>query len=62
VVQIQDLILPNSDFTVHELALIFGLAIGVTFAVLRIFVIRAQDREIRNVEFRNMNLDNLLGL
>ncbi|MEY4558981.1 MAG: hypothetical protein RL024_1139, partial [Actinomycetota bacterium] len=23
---------------------------------------RAQDREIRNVEIRNMNLDNLLGL
>lgn len=60
--QIQELVLPNSDFTVYELALIFGLAIGVTFAVLRIFVIRAQDREIRNVEFRNMNLDNLLGL
>jgi hypothetical protein len=60
--QIQDLLLPGSSFTVHELALIFGLAIGLTFALLRVFVIRAQDREIRNVEIRNMNLDNLLGL
>ncbi len=60
--QIQDLLLPSSTFTVHELALIFGLAIGLTFALLRVFVIRAQDREIRNVEIRNMNLDNLLGL
>jgi hypothetical protein len=55
-------LLPGSSFTVHELALIFGLAIGLTFALLRVFVIRAQDREIRNVEIRNMNLDNLLGL
>jgi hypothetical protein len=60
--QIQDLLLPGSSITVHELALIFGLAIGLTFALLRAFVIRAQDREIRNVEIRNMNLDNLLGL
>ncbi len=54
--------MPNSDFSSLELALIFGLAVGFTFALLRIFVIRAQDREIRNVEIRNMNLDNLLGL
>ncbi len=60
--QVQELLLPGTSFTVHELALIFGLAIGITFAILRIFVIRAQDREIRNVEIRNMNLDNLLGL
>ena len=60
--QVQELLLPGSTFSVHELALIFGLAIGVTFAVLRIFVVRSQDREIRNVEIRNMNLDNLLGL
>jgi hypothetical protein len=60
--QIQDLLLTGSTFTVHELAMIFGLAIGLTFALLRVFVIRAQDREIRNVEIRNMNLDNLLGL
>jgi hypothetical protein len=59
---VQDLLVPNSYFTEHELALIFGLAVGVTFAILRIFTIRAQDREIRNVEIRNMNLDNLLGL
>jgi hypothetical protein len=59
---IQDLLVPNSYFTEHELALIFGLAVGFTFAVLRIFSIRRQDREIRNVEIRNMNLDNLLGL
>jgi hypothetical protein len=60
--QIQDLLLPGSSFTVHELALIFGLVIGLTSALLRVFVIRVQDREIRNVEIRNMNLDNLLGL
>ena len=59
---IQDLLVPNSYFTEHELALIFGLTIGVIFALLRIFIIRSQDREIRNVEIRNMNLDNLLGL
>lgn len=59
---IQELLVPNSDFTALELALIFGLAVGFTFAVIRIFVIRAQDREIRNVEIHNMNLDNLLGL
>jgi hypothetical protein len=59
---VQELLVPSSTFSVLELALIFGLAVGVTFAVLRIFVIRAQDREIRNVEIRNMNLDNLLGL
>ncbi len=59
---IQALLLPNSNFTVHEIALVFGLSIGLVFALLRIFVIRAQDREIRNVEIRNMNLDNLLGL
>lgn len=59
---VQDLLVPNSYFTEHELALIFGLAVGLTFAVLRIFTIRKQDREIRNVEIRNMNLDNLLGL
>lgn len=60
--QLQDLLLPNSHVSTHELALIFGLLIGVVFAILRIFPIRAQDREIRNVEIRNMNLDNLLGL
>ncbi|MEY4328059.1 MAG: hypothetical protein RIR71_729 [Actinomycetota bacterium] len=59
---VQQLLLPESSFTVHELALIFGLVIGLAFAILRIFVIRSQDREIRNVEIRNMNLDNLLGL
>jgi hypothetical protein len=59
---VQELLVPNSDFSALELALIFGLAVGFTFAILRIFVIRAQDREIRNVEIRNMNLDNLLGL
>jgi hypothetical protein len=59
---VQRLIVPNSDFTPLELALIFGLVVGFIFALLRIFVIRSQDREIRNVEIRNMNLDNLLGL
>ena len=59
---VQDLLVPDSYFTEHELALIFGLAVGLTFAILRIFTIRTQDREIRNVEIRNMNLDNLLGL
>ena len=59
---VQELLVPNSDFSALELALIFGLAVGFTFAILRIFVVRAQDREIRNVEIRNMNLDNLLGL
>jgi len=59
---VQELLVPSATFSVLELALIFGLAVGFTFAVLRIFVIRAQDREIRNVEIRNMNLDNLLGL
>jgi len=59
---VQDLLVPNSYFTEHELALIFGLTVGVTFAILRIFTIKKQDREIRNVEIRNMNLDNLLGL
>lgn len=59
---VQDLLVANSYFTEHELALIFGLAVGLTFATLRIFTIRTQDREIRNVEIRNMNLDNLLGL
>ncbi len=59
---VQELLVPTSDFSALELALIFGLAVGFTFALLRIFVIRAQDREIRNVEIRNMNLDNLLGL
>jgi hypothetical protein len=59
---LQEFLVPNSTFSVLELALIFGLAIGFTFALLRIFVIKAQDREIRNVEIRNMNLDNLLGL
>ena len=60
--QVQSLILPSTTFTAHELALVFGLVIGVTFSVFRILVIRNQDREIRNVEIRNMNLDNLLGL
>jgi hypothetical protein len=59
---VQELLVPNSNYTALELALIFGLAVGFTFAILRIFVIRSQDREIRNVEIRNMNLDNLLGL
>jgi hypothetical protein len=59
---VQQLIVPSSTFSVLELALMFGLAVGLTFALLRIFVIRSQDREIRNVEIRNMNLDNLLGL
>ncbi len=59
---IQAFLLPGSSFTTHEIALVFGLAIGLAFALLRIFVIRAQDKEIRNVEIRNMNLDNLLGL
>ena len=59
---VQELLVPSATFSVLELALIFGLAVGFTFAVLRIFVIRVQDREIRNVEIRNMNLDNLLGL
>ena len=59
---VQRLIVPNSNFTPLELALIFGLVVGFIFALLRIFVIRSQDREIRNVEIRNMNLDNLLGL
>jgi hypothetical protein len=59
---IQELLVPNSDFSALELALIFGLAVGFIFALLRIFVIRSQDREIRNVEIRNMNVDNLLGL
>ncbi|MEY4409610.1 MAG: hypothetical protein RLZ99_83 [Actinomycetota bacterium] len=60
--QLQQLLVSNSTFTTHELALIFGLALGVVFSLLRILVIRSQDREIRNVEIRNMNLDNLLGL
>jgi predicted metal-dependent hydrolase len=59
---VQRLIVPNSDFTPLELALVFGLVVGFIFALLRILVIRSQDREIRNVEIRNMNLDNLLGL
>ena len=59
---VQEFLIPATDFTVHELALIFGLVIGLAFAILRIFIIRSQDREIRNVEIRNMNLDNLLGL
>jgi hypothetical protein len=59
---IQNLLVPSSTFSVVELALIFGLTVGFTFALIRIFVIKAQDREIRNVEIRNMNLDNLLGL
>lgn len=60
--QLQQLLVPNSTFTTHELALIFGLALGLVFSLLRILKIRSQDREIRNVEIRNMNLDNLLGL
>ena len=59
---VQQLLLPDSIFTTTELSLIFGFVLGLTFALIRIFIIRNQDREIRNVEFRNMNLDNLLGL
>ena len=59
---IQGLLLPDVQLSQHELALIFGLVIGSVFGLIRLFVVRGQDREIRNVEFRNMNLDNLLGL
>lgn len=58
----QDLAQLSEIFSHHELALITGLGVGSFFALLRIFSIRKQDQEIRNVEFRNMNLDNLLGL
>jgi hypothetical protein len=59
---VQDLAQLSSLFNHHELAMITGLVVGLLFALLRIVSIRKQDREIRNVEFRNMNLDNLLGL
>ncbi|QKJ25203.1 hypothetical protein HRU87_03185 [Aquiluna borgnonia] len=59
---VQRLLVPNSEFSETELALIFGLVVGIVFALIRIPFIRAQDTEIKNVEFRNLNLDNLLGL
>ncbi len=45
-----------------EWSLSIGIAVGLLFAIPRIRVIRAQDRELENIDPRNARLENLLGL
>lgn len=54
-------LLPDA-FNHLEWSLISGLAIGLLIAVLRIPIIRRQDREIKNVDSSSGNIENLLGL
>lgn len=45
-----------------EWSLSIGTAVGLLFALLRIQVIRSQDRELENIDPRNARIENLLGL
>ncbi len=45
-----------------EWSLTLGTATGLLFALLRIRVIRGQDRELENIDPRNARIENLLGL
>ncbi len=54
-------LLPDT-FNHLEWSLVCGLSIGILFGLLRIPVIRRQDREIKNVDSSSGNIENLLGL
>lgn len=45
-----------------EWALLVGAAIGVVLGLLRIAIVRRQDREIKNIDSSSGNIENLLGL
>lgn len=45
-----------------EWSLLLGLSLGMIFGLLRIPVVRKQDREIKNLDSSSGNLENLLGL
>ena len=54
-------LLPET-FNHLEWSLIGGLATGLLFGLMRIPVIRRQDREIKNLDSSSGNIENLLGL
>jgi hypothetical protein len=45
-----------------EWSLLLGLSVGLVVGLLRVIVIRRQDREIKNLDSSSGNLENLLGL
>lgn len=54
-------LLPDT-FNHLEWSLVAGLSIGLIFGLIRIPVIRRQDREIKNLDSSSGNIENLLGL
>ena len=54
-------LLPDT-FNHLEWSLIAGLLIGAVFGLLRLPIIKRQDREIKNLDSTSGNLENLLGL
>jgi hypothetical protein len=51
-----------SFFNHLEWSLVGGVATGVVFGLIRIPIIRRQDREIKNLDSSSGNIENLLGL
>ena len=45
-----------------EWSFLLGVSVGLVVGLLRVIVIRKQDREIRNIDSSSGNLENLLGL
>jgi hypothetical protein len=54
-------LLPDA-FNHLEWSLVGGLVAGLVFGLLRIPIIRRQDREIKNLDSSSGNIENLLGL
>ena len=60
--QVQLLWSSNPGFTSLELALMSGTSLGILFGLIRIPVVRIQDREIKNIEVSHPGSENLIGL
>jgi hypothetical protein len=45
-----------------EWSFVSGLTVGIVIGLLRIPIVRRQDREIKNLDNSNVNIANLLGL
>ena len=60
--QLQQLWFSGLMFSAVEISLISGVLVGIVFGLIRIPIVIGQDRDIKNVESRNEESHNLLGL